>query len=104
MSDIAKKAEAVAPEAAQLPPPPEYDTEHVPAEFKADVERLSKLEKEEAELRDKLAEAGVVIPVKPRKPSFGMSEGTREELARVGRAIDPFTGEKLTRADLKKKK
>jgi hypothetical protein len=40
-------------------------------------------------------------PEQPRKPSFGMSEGTREELERTGKATDPFTGEKLTKDDLK---
>jgi hypothetical protein len=39
---------------------------------------------------------------KPAGPKFGMCEGTREELARNGTAIDPFTGDKLTRDDLKK--
>ena len=41
-------------------------------------------------------------PAKPQGPSFGMSEGTREELERTGQATDPFTGRKLTRADLPK--
>ena len=41
-------------------------------------------------------------PAKPQGPSFGMSEGTREELERTGHAVDPFTGRKLTRADLPK--
>lgn len=31
---------------------------------------------------------------------FRMSEGTREELARTGHAVDPFTGKTLTRDDL----
>ena len=31
----------------------------------------------------------------PRAPRFGISEGTREELARTGRAVDPFTGDVL---------
>lgn len=86
---------------ASAAPPAEYDTDAVPAEHKGDVERLSKLDAEAAQLRDKLAEAGVVLAVKPRKPSFGISEGTREELARTGKAVDPFTGEKLVRDDLK---
>jgi len=74
----------------------------VPEEYRGDVERLAKLDREAAELRDKLSEAGVVVPNVPHKPSFGMSEGTREELERVGKATDPFTGEKLTRDDLKR--
>jgi hypothetical protein len=73
----------------------------VPEEFKADVEHLAEIEAEAQALRDKLAEAGVVIALKPHAPSFGMSEGTREELARTGKAVDPFTGAKLTRDDLK---
>lgn len=32
---------------------------------------------------------------KPKAASFGLSEGTREELERTGRATDPFTGEHL---------
>lgn len=39
-------------------------------------------------------------PVKPKGPSFGISEGTREELERLGVAVDPFTGRTLTRDDL----
>lgn len=30
----------------------------------------------------------------PREPSFGMSEGERDELERTGRTVSPFTGEK----------
>lgn len=36
-------------------------------------------------------------PKAPYVPSFGMSEGTREELERTGHAVDPFTSEKLTK-------
>jgi hypothetical protein len=82
-------------------PVDEYDMDIVPDEYEADVERLAELEREIAELRDKLAEASVILAPKPRKPSFGLSEGTREELARTGKATDPHTGEKLTRDDLK---
>lgn len=32
---------------------------------------------------------------KPERPRFPMSEGTRDELARTGRATDPWTGEVL---------
>jgi hypothetical protein len=38
----------------------------------------------------------------PTGPSFGMSEGTREELERTGHAVDPFTGKALTSEDLSK--
>lgn len=30
----------------------------------------------------------------PREPSFGMSEGERQELENTGRTVSPFTGEK----------
>jgi hypothetical protein len=65
-------------------------------------DELERLRRENAELRAKLAEAGVPAdPEKPHRPSFGISEGTREELERTGKAVDPFTGEKLTKDDLK---
>jgi hypothetical protein len=35
-----------------------------------------------------------------RRPSFGLSEGTRADLEQYGEARDPFTGEELTEADL----
>lgn len=35
-----------------------------------------------------------------RAASFGLCEGTREELERTGKATDPFTGRALTRDDL----
>lgn len=35
-----------------------------------------------------------------KAPSFGMSEGTRDELERNGFATCPFTGRKLTKEDL----
>lgn len=61
-----------------------------------DARRIAELEAENAELRRRMAAAGVrVEPRAPRAPSFGMSEGTRDELEREGRAVDPFTGEKL---------
>lgn len=75
----------------------------VPDECKADVERLAKLRREVQDLADKLAEAGVVAAYKPPSPRFGMSEGTRDELERTGKATDPFTGAKLTRDDLKRR-
>lgn len=36
----------------------------------------------------------------PHQVSFGISEGTRQELEDRGEATDPFTGRKLTREDL----
>jgi hypothetical protein len=38
----------------------------------------------------------------PRRPRFPMAEGTREELERTGRAVDPFTGEVLEDAEKRK--
>lgn len=62
---------------------------------------VERLQKENARLQAALDAAGVrVDPPAPVAPSFGMSEGTREELARTGKATDPFTGEKLTKEDL----
>lgn len=40
-------------------------------------------------------------PKVPGTPSFGMSEGTREEIERTGKSVDPFTGRTLTKDDLK---
>jgi hypothetical protein len=95
------ETKTAAPAKAAPVPAPAVDA--VPKEHKADVERLAELKAELQELEDKLAEAGVVVPNVPQPPSFGMSEGTREELERIGKAVDPFTGAKLTRDDLKKK-
>ena len=66
-------------------------------------ERVVRLEQENAELRAELdaALAGKPAkPVAPTEPSFGLSEGTRDELDRMGKATSPFTGKSLTRADL----
>lgn len=43
--------------------------------------------------------AAAARPVLPKRPRFAMSEGTREELQRTGRAVDPFTGEVLEDAE-----
>lgn len=61
-------------------------------------DELEALRKENAHLKRLLSDNGVdyEAPVENRPPSFGMSEGTREELERTGTATDPFTGEKLT--------
>lgn len=65
-------------------------------------DRVAELEAENAELKERLAAAGAPVdgPRKPHEPSFGISEGTREELERTGKATSPFTGRKLTKADL----
>ncbi|MGW3619482.1 hypothetical protein [Micromonospora arida] len=76
------------------------------AELQAEIDRLktenTKLVEDYNELVDELEEAkanAVVLPNTkpvPHVPSFGMSEGTREELERTGKAVDPFTGRLLT--------
>lgn len=62
------------------------------AELEAENERLA------AELADAKANQRPVANTRPevKPPSFGLSEGTREELARTAKAVDPFTGDKLT--------
>jgi hypothetical protein len=40
-------------------------------------------------------------PAVPSAPRFGVCEGTREEVERLGQAVDPFTGKTVTKADLK---
>ena len=67
----------------------------------SDADELDRLRKENADLKARLAAAGIPVePEVPKAPSFGMSEGTREELERTGKATDPFTGAKLTKEDL----
>lgn len=61
-----------------------------PGEPQSELERL---QRENDDLRNRLALAGDPVANRPRRPSFGMAEGTREELERTGRAVDPFTGD-----------
>jgi hypothetical protein len=59
--------------------------------------RVAVLEEENAALR-----AGESVPAgrkPPQRPSFGMSEGTRVELAERGIATDEHTGETLIAVD-----
>lgn len=64
------------------------------AELEAENERLRK---EVAELRS----AGVRPRREvPARPSFGMSEGERDEIERIGSAVSPFDGKRNTAADL----
>jgi hypothetical protein len=58
------------------------------------ADELAMLRAEVHALAQAAARAGLTVG--PRH----MSEGVREELERVGHAVDPFTGAKLTRADL----
>lgn len=48
----------------------------------------------------KAAPAAALIERAKGAPSFRISEGTREEIVRTGKAVDPFTGATLTRDDL----
>lgn len=75
-----------------------------PAPKASDADRVAELEQENARLREKLTAAGIPTddPRKPEEPSFGISEGTREELERTGKATSPFTGKPLDRSDLPK--
>lgn len=67
------------------------------AELEAEVARL---EQENARLRE-----GGQVPrpnTQPvdRPPSFGMSEGERQEIEATGKAFSPWTGERRTADDL----
>lgn len=48
---------------------------------------------------DAAAEAPPTAARPASRPRFPMSEGTRDELARTGRAVDPWTGEVLEDED-----
>lgn len=66
-----------------------------------------RLRKENEELRAQLAKSKgeddrARSPRPGEAPSFGMSEGTRVDLEEHGKTTDPFTGEQLTKDDLKK--
>lgn len=68
----------------------------------ADGGEVERLKAENEELRKLLTDNGIDVdkPKQPRAPSFGISEGTRDQLEREGKAVDPFTGRSLTREDL----
>lgn len=80
------------------------DTETPAGDQLGDADRVAELERENEALRAKLASAGVSVddPRKPEEPSYGISEGTRDELERHGKATSPFTGKPLSRDDLPK--
>lgn len=75
------------------------------AELQAEVDRLTADNQAWAEdndrLRAELAEAEKrATPApntkpQPVEPSFGLTEGNRDELERVGRTVSPFTGARL---------
>lgn len=70
---------------------------------KTDHDRIGELLAENAQLREELAAVKSGQPVKrpvPTEPSFGISEGVRDDLERNGTTTSPFTGKTLTRDDL----
>jgi hypothetical protein len=69
-----------------------------PAGAQAADDEVSRLRKENAELRVKLtqAEGAPNTRPEPTRPSFGLTEGERSELQERGVTTDPFTGELLT--------
>lgn len=69
-----------------------------PAGAQAADDEVSRLRKENAELRVKLtqAEGAPNTRPEPTRPSFGLTEGERSELEVRGVTTDPFTGDVLT--------
>ena len=63
------------------------------AQLQAEVERLRT---ENEDLRTAATPAAQRVPL---EPSFGMSEGTRNDLEVSGVATDPFTGRRVTAED-----
>lgn len=53
---------------------------------------VARLKAENATLKAELAELRPSTPAKPSEPSFGISEGQRDELERIGKTVSPFTG------------
>lgn len=67
----------------------------VTAAGSGDPDRVAQLERENAELKARLAEGGTVLPntrPTPREPSFGLSEGQRADLEMRGKTTSPWTG------------
>jgi hypothetical protein len=63
----------------------------------------AQLTEENDRLRARVAElesAQGARPTVPLTPSFGVSEGEREEIERTGKAVSPFDGKVNTEADL----
>lgn len=72
-----------------------------PAAAPARQPEVERLRKENAELRERLAERGEVSTSTHRvEPSYSMSEGERLEIEARGSAVSPFTGQLRTAADL----
>jgi hypothetical protein len=67
------------------------------------ADQVADLVRQNAELRAALAATKAGDTAKrpaPEEPSFGLSEGVRDDLERNGKATSPFTGKPLTRDDL----
>lgn len=75
---------------------PTYTTVTTPTENTAG--ELERLRAENAAMRRVLDSRGIDPPV-IGPPSFGMSEGTRQELQATGKATNPWGGGTLTRED-----
>jgi hypothetical protein len=64
-------------------------------------DEVARLREENDRLRAQLAENDARLrAAKPQQPSFGISEGTRNDLEMHGKTTDPFTGKQLTQEDL----
>lgn len=60
-------------------------------------EEISRLRRDNAQMRDTLRAAGKTAAGTPYKPSFLMSEGVRLDLLEHGKSVDPMTGDLFTR-------
>lgn len=65
----------------------------VPHTGLAEKQELERLRQENADLR---AQLGRIEPEKVHRPSFGLSEGERQDLVLHGTTNSPWTGERLT--------
>lgn len=68
------------------------------AELQAEVDRLNAENDELAAQLEEAEKRAVVLPntnPQPVEPKFGLTEGNRDELERIGRTVSPFTGARL---------
>ena len=94
---------AVAPAEPVREVGPEDEVRDPSADAVDDDERseLEQLRAENDRLRALIAEGDARIrAAKPHEPSFGLSEGTRNDLELTGKAVSPFTGKQLDKNDL----